>query len=95
MYTNTLDTRPSRRLAFIDTEYRHLKRHDFQIQNGLLNVLLLSQTLVKRLRDYKLPFIRGAKSDHTGQSAHIRAPLSAWFGNSCLLLRTKLIFTLL
>ena len=60
----------------------------------LLNALLLSQTLVKRLQDYKLPFIRGAKSDLTEQNVHVRAPLSAWFGNSYLLLRNRLIFTL-
>ena len=46
-----------------------------------------STALVKRLRDYKLLFNRGAKSDHTGQNVHVRAPLSAWFGKLYLLPR--------
>ena len=55
-----------------------------------LNALLLSQTLVKRMQDYKLPFIRGAKSDLTEQNVHVRAPLSAWFGNSYLLISSEI-----
>ena len=40
------------------------------------------QTLVKRLQDYELPFIRGCTVDHTGQKLHVLSPFLAWFGNS-------------
>ena len=47
-----------------------------------LTKLILGQTLVKRLQDYGLPFIRGATIDPIGQKMHVWALFSAWFGNS-------------
>ena len=40
-----------------------------------------AQTLVKRLQDYELPFIRGTTVDHTGQKLHVQVPFSVSFGN--------------
>ena len=57
---------------------------EFRIMACVLNALTLGQTLVKRLQDYELPFIRAGTIDHTGQKLHVLSLFLAWFGNSYL-----------
>ena len=54
----------------------------FRIMAYVLNALTLGQTLVKRLQDYELPFIRAGTIDHTGQKLRVLSLFLAWFGNS-------------